>query len=106
MQIERSKTIDLTEPWQGVMSITLNFTDIDGNEIKALSAAFTELYKDVVPLLQLDFRFLELVAARAAHVNPRDLGTMWGADYMEVLTAARNFLLKSDSTLTKQPEKT
>lgn len=97
----KTKIIKLSEPWKHngseLSEITLDFSDINGDELKALASAFSELYKDYVPMLQLDFRFQELLAGRAAHMNPKDLGTLWGPDYMEVVTAVRNFLLKADS---------
>lgn len=95
----KTRTVKLDEPWKHngseVTELKLDFSDINGNELKALEAAFKELYKDYVPVPMMDVRFQELLAARAAHVNPNDLGTMWGPDYQEVLSAARNFLLKT-----------
>lgn len=100
MPVKKTKIVKLAEPWKyngsELEEIKLDFSDINGDEIKALAAAFNDLYKDYVPMMQLDFRFQELLAARAAHMSPRDLATIWGPDYMEVLQAARNFLLKSD----------
>lgn len=79
-----------------VDELELDFTPIKGKDIKELARAFNQLYKDYAPILTVDLRFQELVAARAAKLNPADMDQLDGNEYMEVLDAARNFLLRTD----------
>lgn len=79
-----------------IEDLELDFSPIKGRDIKEIARAFSQLYKDYVPILTVDLRFQELVAARAAKLNPADLDQLDADEYMEVLGAARNFLLKTD----------
>lgn len=78
-----------------IEELELDFTPIKGKDIKEIARSFGQLYKDYVPILTVDLRFQELVAARAAKLNPADLDQLDGDEYMEVLDAARNFLLRA-----------
>lgn len=78
-----------------VEELELDFAPIKGKVIKELARAFNQLYKDYAPILTVDLRFQELVAARAAQINPADLDELDGDEYLEVLDAARNFLLRT-----------
>lgn len=78
-----------------VEELELDFSPIKGKVIKELARVFGELYKDYVPVLTVDFRFQELVAARAAKINPADLDNLDGDEYLEVLDKARDFLLRT-----------
>lgn len=78
-----------------IVELNLNFDPIKGKVIKELARAFSQLYKDYVPILTVDLRFQELVAARACELNPADLEQLDGDEYMEVLDQARNFLLRT-----------
>jgi hypothetical protein len=77
-----------------IEELELDFVPIKGRDIKELARTFSQLYKDYTPLLTVDLRFQELVAARASKLNPLDLEQLDGDEYMEVLEAARNFLLR------------
>lgn len=76
--------------------VELDFEPIKGKDIKEIARTFSQLYKDYVPILTVDLRFQELVAARAAKLNPADLDQLDGDEYLEVLDTARNFLLRAD----------
>ena len=79
-----------------VDELELDFTGIKGKDLKELARTFNQLYKDYVPIVTVDLRFQELVAARAAKLNPADLGEMDGDAYLEVLDKARSFLLRTE----------
>jgi hypothetical protein len=78
-----------------IEELDLDFRPIKGKDIKELARTFSQLYKDYVPILTVDLRFQELVAARAANLNPIDLDQLDGDEYLEVLDQARNFLLRA-----------
>jgi hypothetical protein len=78
-----------------ITELELNFDPIKGRDIKEIARSFNQLYKDYAPILTVDLRFQELVAARAAKLNPADLDQLDGDEYLEVLDAARNFLLRT-----------
>ena len=96
-ELEKTKLVKFKVPFKlngsEVSELLLDFSDIDGDELGALEDSFKQLYSDYVPSIILDSRYHKLLAARAAKVNPADLGKLWGPDYTSLLLAARNFLL-------------
>jgi Phage tail assembly chaperone proteins, E, or 41 or 14 len=79
----------------------LNLDGLDllrGKDLRECKDAFAQLYRgEIIPILNIDDRYLMLVTSAVVKINPKDLENLWAPDYEEVCTTVRNFLMKSDS---------
>lgn len=89
--------IKLSKPQQingsEIEEITLDFEPLKGKDIIELETGFRALYKDYVPIPDVDPRYQAMVAGRVSRINPKDLEELDAPDFKAVCKAVRDFLL-------------
>lgn len=79
---------------QELEELELEIETLKGKDIIELETAFRTLYKEYVPVPDVDIRYQALVAGRVAKINPKDLEELDASAFKEVCAAVRNFLIK------------
>jgi len=89
----------LTEPTQlngkEYTEIVCDIEKLKAKDLKEILAAFRQLYRgEVIAVPNMDDRYLIMVAAASARMNPADFDELWAQDYVAITTNVRNFLLE------------
>lgn len=89
-------TFDTPQKLNGseILELVLDFTKYKGKDIIELQTGFRQLYREYVPMPNVDIRYQAMVAGYVAKVNPADLAELDGDVFEEVCAAVRNFITK------------
>lgn len=77
-----------------ISELVLDFSAYKGKDIIELQTGFRQLYREYVPMPNVDIRYQAMVAGYIAKVNPADLAELDGDAFEEVCAAVRNFIIK------------
>jgi hypothetical protein len=89
IKLTRPQTINGSE----IEEINLELEPLKGKDIIELETGFRALYKDYVPIPDIDPRYQAMVAGRCSKINPKDLEELDAPDFKAVCRAVRDFLL-------------
>ena len=91
-------TVKFSEPQKmngsEISELVLDFSNYKGKDIIELQTSFRALYREYVPMPNVDVRYQAMVAGYVSKTNPADLAELDGDAFEEVCAAVRNFIIK------------